>query len=114
MFAGGANGQIEMWSPQELVMQTSLTNRLAGNHSQAATPEAAAGAARQLKGRWTTWLAFRKSSMGIGFAGPPPGGPRLGPVRMGPGPGEANERFARLTPEQRVQRARERQGLGKE
>jgi len=109
VFAGGADGQVEMWSPEELVMQTSLTNRLAGDHSQAAPLEAAAEVARELKGRWTTCLAFRKSNMGVGFAGPPQSRPGLGAATPSP-----NDRFARLTPEQRVQRARERLGFSKD
>ena len=100
---GGANGRVEVWSPQELVMPSSLTNRLAGDHSQAATPEAAAAAARELKGTWTTLLAFRKSSMGIGEAASLQGQLGLDPVKH-----SLNDRFARLTPAQRVQRARQR------
>lgn len=106
VFAGGADGQVEMWSPQELDLQTSLTGRLASDTNQAATAEAAAETARKLKAQWTTCVALRKSNMGIGFGAPPPGRPGLEQARRGP-----NDRFARLTPEQRVQRARERQGL---
>jgi hypothetical protein len=108
VFSGGAGGQVEMWSPQELVMQSSLTGRLASDHSQAATAESAAETARKLKARWTTCLALRKSNMGIGFAGPPPGRPgmELGRPRL-------DDRFEKLTPGQRVQRARERLGLSK-
>src|SRR5258707_388818 len=82
--------------------------------------------AKKVNGNWTTFLAFRKSAMGIGFRLPPAGGPGgvggpNGPRRPG-GPDKPdfnpmkhnpNDRFARLTPEQRVQRARERaQGGG--
>jgi len=139
---GGANGngvtEQEFWTPEELVMESALNRRL-GSHPDDATAEIAAQTANKVNGRWTTYYAFRKSRIGMGFGGtflqrgPPsgPGGP-IGAVSdagganfppgalSGPVPGdlqeaatrERNEQFARLTPEQRVQRARARQGLG--
>jgi hypothetical protein len=112
MFSGGADGQMEMWSPEELVVETPLSTRLNGNSEEpAATPQAAAQTARKVNGRWTTFVAFQKSAMGIGFRLPPagpngpgdPGRPGFDPMKHNP-----NDRFARLTPEQRVQRARQR------
>jgi len=125
MFSGGGDGQMEMWSAEELVMETSLTNRIGRTDEpdQAATAEAAAEAARKVSGHWTTFLAFRKSTMGVGFRMPSndglggPGGhggsgpgapdkPGFDPMKHNP-----NDRFARLTPEQRVERARQRGGF---
>jgi hypothetical protein len=125
MFSGGADGQMEMWSSEELVMETPLSTRL-GEQDLAATAQSAAASAKKVNGKWTTFLAFRKSAMGFGFSLPPvggPGGPNGPRGPIGPGgpdkPGfdpmkhNPNDRFARLTPEQRVQRARERaQGGG--
>lgn len=101
MLLMGPNGQVEMWSPEELLMATPLKDRADGERIETATPAAAANTARKVNGRWTTYLAFRKSSIGIGFGSVP--GPGMDPLKRGP-----NDRFARLTPEQRVQRARAR------
>jgi hypothetical protein len=106
MFARNADGQVEVWSPEELVVESALNNRLGGDRSELATPAAAADVARKVKGHWTTYLAFRKSNMGIGFGGPPTDRPGVDPVKRG-----LNDHFARLTPEQRVRRARERNQL---
>ncbi|MBI4663102.1 MAG: hypothetical protein HY735_30205 [Verrucomicrobia bacterium] len=127
VFQGGPSGQVEMWSPEELVLESQLRPRL-GNDGAAqdrpATAEAASETARKVDGRWTTYLAFRKSSMGVGFGVRTPARhgssqslstrrpkpPELGGAMHGPGP-NSNERFDRLTPEQRVQRARARRGF---
>ena len=110
VFRGGPNGQIELWSPQELVMESSLTARFDARTNERPTAEAAAGAARKVEGKWTTYLAFSKSSMGVGFE-QPYGHPGLGrgfrPFR----PPDPNEPFVNLTPEQRVEQARRRLGL---
>lgn len=118
-------------------METPLSTRFV-EQDLAASTKSAAETAKKVNGKWTTFLAFRKSSMGIGFRLPPPGGPMglggpnivrgpggLGETNISRGPGGSdsprfdpmkhnpNDRFARLTPEQRVQRARERaQGGG--
>ena len=118
MFSGGTDGQMEMWSPEELIMETPLSGRLKGDsQEQAATANGASEAAQKLKAHWTTFISFQKSAMGIGFRLPPPGpggaagsggpdGPRFDPMKHNP-----NDRFARLTPEQRVQRARQGRGM---
>lgn len=106
----GPNGQVETWSPQELVAVSTLALRAGTNDSLSATPEAAAQTAQTVGGRWTTYLAFSKSSLGVGFAMPPgPPGPGQPFVRGRMRLPEPNERFANLTPEQRVERARQRQ-----
>jgi hypothetical protein len=127
-FSGGSDGQMEMWSAEELVVETPLSTRL-GEQELAATAKSAAATAKKVNGKWTTFLAFRKSAMGIGFRLPPAGGPGGFGSPNGPrgpfGPGgpdksgfdpmkhNPNDRYARMTPEQRVQRARERaQGGG--
>jgi len=104
VFMGGPNGQTEVWSPEELVIESALAKQLEQASSPEVTALAAVQTARKVNGRWTTYFAFRKSAMGIGFGGPP--GPGADPLKRGP-----NDRFARLTPEQRVLRARERIGL---
>jgi hypothetical protein len=103
MVIQNGNGQKEVWSPEELVMESALHPRLGGDPIEEATPATAAEAASKIKGHWTTYLAFRKSMMGMGFGRVPPPGKGPGEFKHDP-----NERFARLTPEQRVQRARER------
>jgi len=103
MVIQNGNGQTESWSPEELVMESALHPRLGGDPIEEATPAAAAEAASKIKGHWTTFLAFRKSMMGMGIGRVP--SPDKGPGQFKHDP---NERFARLTPEQRVQRARER------
>lgn len=137
---GGPDGngatEQEFWTPEELVMESALNGRL-GTHPDDATPEIAAQTAGKVNGRWTTLYAFRKARLGMGPGlflqrGPASGG--NGPIVRaangagvnsppaappGPIPGdleqnairERNEQFARLTSEQRVQRARARQGL---
>ncbi len=120
IFQGGPEGKIEMWSPEEVVIQSSLVPRLASDPSISNSPPTAATAAQVAKmanAKWTTYLAFAKSSFGLGLAGLPPGGERVtaavtakggGPPVVnlrGPNP---NARFDTLTPQQRVQRARER------
>jgi hypothetical protein len=87
----------EQWSPQELLAETALTNRIA--EVDQPTKSVADDAARKIGGDVETLIVFRKSIMGIGFAG--------GPGR-GDGPMGRNGRFANLTPEQRLERARQR------
>ncbi len=136
VFQGGPDGPVEVWSPEELVMEARLRPRLGDDGAtpdRGATAAAAAETARKVKGRWTTYLAFRKSSLGARFgiaprprpglsqpiskrgeksvspAGEPPRG--LGQAARGPWL-NLNDRFSRLTPEERVQRVRERQQAG--
>jgi hypothetical protein len=102
MIAENANGETQMWSPEELLLESKLKQRLGLNEDLAPTAEAAEDTARKVSGKWTTYLAFRKSIMGIGFVPPSPGRSEHSPLRRNP-----NERFAGLTPEQRVLRARQ-------
>jgi hypothetical protein len=120
------NGHTEVWSPEELVTESSLLAQLGNKRSQSATARAAAEIAQQVNGRWTTYFAFSKSSVGIGFGGLPSA--RFGASQMEQGanhrflrfaPGQTNanltippainpnDRFANLTVEQRVQLARQ-------
>ena len=109
MFGSANGGEVMMWSPQELVLESVLTNRLGTSEGLMATDKDAEKTARKVNGRWTSLIAFRKSPMGLGFAGVPGPGPGRG--GLGGGPGDENARYANLTPAQRVQRARERQQL---
>jgi hypothetical protein len=138
---GGPDSTIEeTWSPVELVLESKLSSSLSGDFSQSATPEAAAEAAKQVKGRWKTYYAMRKSPMGIGLAGTPKmmsavkegAMGRAKEIHMGAGTNvhganlnmeelgnnleqmvrqQKLEDLAKLTPEQRVQRARDRAAL---
>ena len=130
------NRQPDTWSPQELVLESSLSNRL-GNGSistnVAPTTAAAAQTARKVDGRWTTYFAFQKWSGGIGLRmrrAPNPGRDRTATLpttnQMGSavgsndGPATArthrppnpNRRFQDFTPEQRVKLARQGHGPG--
>ena|SRR5256885_3129642 len=118
-------------------MESALKARLPDTKDHPPTAEAAAELAKNVKGHWTTYLAFRKSPFGIGFRPPmfshskagdgkgSPGGPQMRVAGMKPN-GETDQRpsfppdveeeakrarndhFARLTPEQRVLRERKR------
>jgi hypothetical protein len=101
--AGGPNGT-ELWSPEELVIESSWEPSLGGDSPKKASPRTAAETAQRILGKWTTCLALRKSVLGIGFAAP--SGGRNDPLHRGP-----NDRFARLTPEQRVLQARQWAGF---
>ena len=134
-FERGPNGQVEMWSPQELVLESSLRNRLGTDSistNSVPTTAAAAQTARKVDGRWTTYIAFHKSSEGIGFKTPRESAPLnatqltgksrvdVGSNMSGAGPTPAhiprppipNRRFQDFTPEQRVQLARQGHGPG--
>jgi hypothetical protein len=106
MISQDANGQTEMWSPEELVMESVLGARLGTEANPEPSSKAAAETARKVNGKWTSYVALRKSIMGVGFVGHTPGRPGSDPLKH-----EPNDRFARLTPEQRVQRERERRGM---
>ena len=120
----------EVWTPEELVLETGLKTRLGTDSPGDEIPTAAAETARKVNGHWTTYFALRKSAFGMTFGGPP----FRGMMRRGPGPEvhgnnapdlqmesspppdfeaaakqERNNVFERLTPEQRVRRARELQ-----
>lgn len=109
-FQGDPNGQMEIWSPEELVMESSLRPRLGNDGTMrdiAVTAASAAETARKVNGRWTSFRVLRKSSMGVGFKAMTPPRPGLSsPSIIEPGPDPS----ATLTPEQRVQRAREHVG----
>jgi len=135
-FQRGANGQLKMWAPPELVLESSLSGRL-GNHSistnSAPTTAAAAQTARKVEGRWTTYLAFHKPSMVVDFkmprrrnsdpssaaslprasqTGPDPGPDNRPKPDQMPRPPQVNRRFQDFTPEQRVEFARRGHGPG--
>ena len=126
---GASDGSVEeeLWSPEELLVETALKPRLGHEQPQNDIPLAAVQTAQKVNAHWRTYVAFRKSAMGIGFAGR-----RFGQfVDRGHGPlvngtnsedrqselpppnleeaakQERNDLFERLTPEQRVRRARE-------
>jgi hypothetical protein len=112
IFRSGPDGPIELWSPEELVAETSLSARISASGATrdlVATTDSAARTARAIHGKWTTYLTFRKSNFGIGFGGPSPGPQHVvsgRPVPLGVPRLNPNVGFANLTPEQRVQQAR--------
>jgi hypothetical protein len=57
----------EIWTPVELVLESRLTPRLGETNALSPTPEGAAQTARQVKGSWKTYYALRKSSMPMNF-----------------------------------------------
>ncbi len=136
----GAQTEQEVWTPVELLIPTALKSKLGEKEIENPMGQGAAEAARRVNGNWTTYLAFKKSPISVGFAG---GGFKLPPAgfkgQFGGGGGtnqpglqgehslspipmpdvedmarrDQNAQFARLTPEQRVQRARDRLNLQK-
>jgi hypothetical protein len=129
---GGGDGAMteeEIWTPEEMVIETVLSGRLGNEKSGEATPAAADLAARKVSGRWTTFIALRKSRLGMDFGGLRQITPRIRTLTAGNsginGNGleenldpsnleeslarRRNDEFGRLTPEQRVARARDRQ-----
>jgi hypothetical protein len=125
----------EIWTPEELVLESTLQGKLGAGADERASADAAAAAAAKVGGKWTTYLAFRKSRFDFGFGGVeasmrgarriqvnphagPPGATNLNAMVElgGPSPADLeaamqrkrNDELGRLTPEQRVQRARER------
>lgn len=138
----GPDGAVEeeVWTPEEVVMESSLSGRPEVGRNLPPTPVTAGKLAKTVEGDWTTYLALRKARLGIGLTRMPGGHPAGRPIQVhrGPGPESHAENvkvageppgppaldlegdllrqryaeFGRLTPEQRVQRARERQALG--
>ncbi len=134
---GNMTTEEEVWSPVELVLEAQLNSRLSTNFNQFASSEGAAEAARQLKGSVQTYYVLRPSTMGMGFSGPPfmisrfgsrrqfgdqpttPGDTNATRLLANTGPSAADleaamrqrrlEEFGKLTPEQRVRQARQRQ-----
>src|SRR5262249_20754230 len=102
----GPEGQVEIWCPEELLMDSSLSPKLNGEQPEVATAKQAAEVAQKVKARWTTYLTFRKSLMGIQPLAKPNGRPDLDLPRHNP-----NDRFVNLTPDQRVRMARERRSF---
>lgn len=120
------NGQVteEIWSPEHLVLEQRLLPKLGDQTYQDASEAVAREVSDKVKGSLTTLYVLNKSPGGFPFAGkmmrlihqgsgaatnavagePPPMPDIEGVVRRA----EA-ENYTRLTPEQRVQRAREKQ-----
>ena len=142
---GGSQDSVEeeIWTPVEVVLESRLSPRLKEDFNASATEEGAAEAAREVKGRWKTYYALRKSQIGMDFAGMPgmaqkfrsgrpdskvqvmeSGGTNSGKLMGHAGPSSEDlaeairrqrlEELGKLTPEQRVQRAREQQAVVKQ
>jgi hypothetical protein len=133
----------EVWSPFELVMESKLDSNLSSDYSPEPTPQAAAELAKKVKGRWKTYYAMTKTAMGMNLTGLPgmnfggrkmmAGGGKEIQFNAGTNVNGATlnmeqltsnleetvrkqklEDLAKLTPEQRVQRARERAAMQKQ
>jgi hypothetical protein len=134
---GGATSiQEEVWSPVEIVLESRLEPQL-GEFNEAPTPEAAAQAAKKLNGSVKTYYALRKSALaglaGMSFdlgkmrggqsftatKGTGVAGTNVAEHLANAGPssedlekamrGRRLDELGKLTPEQRVQRARDKQ-----
>ena len=135
--SGGDSIEEEVWTPIEIVLEARLSEQLL-DFSGEPTFEAAREAAKKVKGQVKTYYALRKSPLGMGMANMSfnlghegggrvvgKGGPGLGGAggtnvtkMMGaiPSTGELeaamaqrrSDELGKLTPEQRVLRARER------
>lgn len=114
----------EIWSPENLVLEDRLSPKLGDTVIETPSAAAAKKVAEKVKAAWTTLYVLRKSPGGFPF-----GGAMVRKIHAG-GAGGTNgvhgeapslpdleavvrraeaENFTRLTPEQRVQRAREKQ-----
>lgn len=116
----------EVWSPERVVLEQRLQSRLGDQAFPDPSDAVAREIAGKVKGQWTTLYVLRPSPGGLPFAGkrmrqlhtvsggdtnavpgePPPPPDIESAVRRA----EA-ERFTRLTPEQRVERAREKRAM---
>jgi len=123
---GGGHVVEEVWSPEHLVMEQKLGIRL-GNLSTSDPSEAGARAvAQKVKGDLTTLYVLSSAPGGFPFAGKmmrqfhtgggEGSGTNASPKNLPPMPDVESmirraeaENYTRLTPEQRVQRAREKQ-----
>jgi hypothetical protein len=131
----------EIWTPVEVVLESRLEDQLS-SFSGAPTFEAAQEAARKVNGCVKTYYALRKSSFAMGMPGMSfnsgssgggrmiksgdgtvqgkPGGTNVFKMGRMPSTGELeamvaqrrSDELGKLTPEQRVQRARDRQQPG--
>lgn len=119
-------GQVteEIWSPEHIVLEERLHSKLGDSTYQDASETVAREVAKRVKARLTTLYVLNKSPGGFPFAGrmmrqihmESGGGTNAAPGELPALPdiegvvrrAEA-ENYTRLTPEQRVQRAREKQ-----
>ena len=135
---GATSEEVEIWTPEEIVLESRLSDRLSDFHAEP-TLASANEAAKKVKGKVKTYYAMKKSPLGMAMEGMSLNLNRdsgrkvaLKPINIGSGTNltnvmngampstaemevairdrKANE-FGRLTPEQRVQRARDRQNL---
>ncbi len=120
-----ANGEVteEIWCPERVVLEQRLQPKLGEQTYQDASEAVAREISEKVKGNLTTLYVLRKSPGGFPFAGKmmrqihreSGGGTNAAPGELPPPPdiegavrrAEA-ENYTRLTPEQRVQRAREK------
>jgi len=117
MIVQNGNCEVEVWSSEELLLESALKEKLDLHSSKSdsdpaqarpatANAEAAAKTAKAVKGKYADFIALRKSILGMGFSMSGHGPPGPNALKQA-----QYDRFARLTPEQRVQRARQRLAL---
>jgi hypothetical protein len=121
-----ANGQVttEVWSPEHVVLEQKLRPKLGDRNYQEASEKVAQEVCDKVKGDLTTLYVLRGSPGGFPMAGRmmrkihsgTPMGTNGGPGEVPPMPDIESvvkrheaENYTKLTPEQRVQRAREKQ-----
>jgi hypothetical protein len=119
---GGNAVEEEIWSPTEILAEAQLANRLGEAFSRTADATTAEQAARQVQGRWQTYYALQKARFPMDLPGLPRVRMAESSNRVGgePRPDDAAaeveasikrqrlEELGRLTPQQRVERARAR------
>jgi len=59
----------EIWSPVQLVLESRLNDRLGENYVTSPSPEGAAQTAKKVKGKWKLYYALKKSSMPMNMPG---------------------------------------------
>lgn len=107
------SGEVEEWLPTELLVETAAKGKIGEDAFREATPENAMEAAKKIQGDWTTFYVFRKTkfpALARGGPGLPPSPMRDGKLDLSHAQREPLERFANLTPHERVERARQRPG----
>ena len=125
---GSGNVTTEVWSPEHVVLEQRLRSKLGEKSYQEASEKVAREVCDQVKGDLTTLYVVRGSPGGFPMAGRvmrkihsgTPVGTNSAPGELPPMPDIESvvkrheaENFTRLTPEQRVERAREKQAAMK-
>lgn len=93
---------VDHWARERVLAERALAEGSGAPPSVEPNEASARRIARELDARLATWIVLEESALGPGLI------PPAGPSTRGPQLPKPNERFARLTPEQRVQHSRQR------